>query len=49
MICPTGDAGGLAVSRSRREKKSKAGRMSALEQLRKAKKGEKFKYEVMKG
>lgn len=37
---------GLAVSRSRREKKEKAGRKSALEQLKRAKKGEKVKYEV---
>jgi len=35
------------VSRSRREKREKVGRTSALEQLRKAKKGEKIKYEVM--
>ncbi|KAM6977643.1 DNA polymerase alpha catalytic subunit [Aplochiton taeniatus] len=41
-----GDACGLAVSRSRREKKEKVGRKSALEQLRKAKRGEKVKYEV---
>uniref|UniRef100_A0A3Q1H2T1 DNA polymerase n=1 Tax=Acanthochromis polyacanthus TaxID=80966 RepID=A0A3Q1H2T1_9TELE len=33
-------------SRSRREKREKVGRKSALEQLRKAKKGEKIKYEV---
>ena len=43
----TGDTGGLAASRSRREKKAKTGRASALEQLRKAKKGEKLKYEVI--
>lgn len=40
------DACGLAKSRSRREKKEKVGRKSALEQLKKAKKGEKIKYEV---
>uniref|UniRef100_A0AAQ5ZGX6 DNA polymerase n=1 Tax=Amphiprion ocellaris TaxID=80972 RepID=A0AAQ5ZGX6_AMPOC len=40
------DACGLAKSRSRREKREKVGRKSALEQLRKAKKGEKIKYEV---
>nr|XP_057915854.1 DNA polymerase alpha catalytic subunit isoform X2 [Doryrhamphus excisus] len=41
-----GDACGLAKSRSRREKKEKVGRKSALEQLKKAKRGEKVKYEV---
>lgn len=44
-----GDDGGdtgLARSRSRREKREKVGRKSALEQLKKAKKGEKIKYEV---
>ncbi|XP_043959846.1 DNA polymerase alpha catalytic subunit isoform X2 [Gambusia affinis] len=41
-----GDACGLAKSRSRREKREKVGRKSALEQLKKAKKGEKIKYEV---
>ncbi|XP_017283871.1 DNA polymerase alpha catalytic subunit isoform X2 [Kryptolebias marmoratus] len=41
-----GDAGGLAKSRSRREKREKAGRKSALEQLKKAKMGQKIKYEV---
>ncbi|XP_034428633.1 DNA polymerase alpha catalytic subunit isoform X1 [Hippoglossus hippoglossus] len=41
-----GDSCGLARSRSRREKKEKLGRKSALEQLKKAKKGEKVKYEV---
>ncbi|XP_018616727.1 DNA polymerase alpha catalytic subunit isoform X1 [Scleropages formosus] len=41
-----GDACGLAVSRSRRERKDKAGRKAALEQLKKAMKGEKVKYEV---
>ncbi|XP_077592507.1 DNA polymerase alpha catalytic subunit isoform X2 [Stigmatopora nigra] len=41
-----GDGCGLAKSRSRREKKEKVGRRSALEQLKKAKRGEKVKYEV---
>ncbi|XP_020508693.2 DNA polymerase alpha catalytic subunit [Labrus bergylta] len=41
-----GDACGLAKSRSRREKREKVGRKSALEQLKKAKMGEKIKYEV---
>lgn len=41
-----GDACGLARSRSRREKREKVGRKSALEQLKRAKKGEKVKYEV---
>ncbi|XP_015196960.2 DNA polymerase alpha catalytic subunit isoform X1 [Lepisosteus oculatus] len=41
-----GDSCGIAVSRSRREKKEKTGRRSALEQLKRAKKGEKVKYEV---
>ncbi|XP_069007702.1 DNA polymerase alpha catalytic subunit isoform X1 [Embiotoca jacksoni] len=41
-----GDACGLAKSRSRREKREKVGRRSALEQLKKAKMGEKIKYEV---
>ncbi|XP_068200124.1 DNA polymerase alpha catalytic subunit [Antennarius striatus] len=40
------DACGLAKSRSRREKREKVGRKSALEQLKKAKRGEKIKYEV---
>lgn len=40
------DTCGLASSRSRREKKEKVGRKSALEQLKRAKKGEKVKYEV---
>lgn len=34
------------MGRSRREKKEKTGRKSALEQLKRAKKGEKVKYEV---
>ncbi|KAB5533294.1 hypothetical protein PHYPO_G00130120 [Pangasianodon hypophthalmus] len=37
---------GLAASRSRRERKEKVGRKSALEQIKRAKKGEKVKYEV---
>ncbi|XP_031439703.1 DNA polymerase alpha catalytic subunit [Clupea harengus] len=41
-----GDACGLAPTRSRREKKEKVGRKSALEQLKRAKKGEKVKYEL---
>ncbi|TSK98505.1 DNA polymerase alpha catalytic subunit [Bagarius yarrelli] len=41
-----GAACGLATSRSRREKKEKVGRKSALEQIKRAKKGEKVKYEV---
>ncbi|XP_033988518.1 LOW QUALITY PROTEIN: DNA polymerase alpha catalytic subunit [Trematomus bernacchii] len=45
---PDAEAGGLAMSRSRREKKEKTGRKSALEQLKKAKRGEKIKYEVEK-
>ncbi|XP_036414647.1 DNA polymerase alpha catalytic subunit [Colossoma macropomum] len=40
------DSCGLAASRSRREKREKVGRKSALEQLKRAKKGEKLKYEV---
>uniref|UniRef100_A0A8D3E841 DNA polymerase n=1 Tax=Scophthalmus maximus TaxID=52904 RepID=A0A8D3E841_SCOMX len=40
------EACGLAKSRSRREKREKVGRKSALEQLKKAKMGEKVKYEV---
>ncbi|KAA0704573.1 DNA polymerase alpha catalytic subunit [Triplophysa tibetana] len=40
------DTCGIASSRSRREKKEKVGRKSALEQLKRAKKGEKVKYEV---
>ncbi|XP_068566425.1 DNA polymerase alpha catalytic subunit [Cebidichthys violaceus] len=41
-----GDPCGLARSRSKREKREKVGRKSALEQLKKAKLGEKIKYEV---
>lgn len=41
-----GDTCGLAKSRSRREKRAKSGRLSALDQLKKAKKGEKIKYKV---
>ena len=36
----------FAVSRSRREKKSRKGRQEALERLKKVKAGEKIKYEV---
>ncbi|KAM9839703.1 DNA polymerase alpha catalytic subunit [Aulostomus maculatus] len=47
MDTPGGeDECGLARSRSRREKREKVGRKSALEQLKKAKRGEKVKYEV---
>ena len=45
FLSPENDCG-LAVGRSRREKKEKTGRKSALEQLKRAKKGEKVKYEV---
>ena len=47
MSLDAGDACGLAPTRSRREKKEKVGRKSALEQLKRAKKGEKVKYEVI--
>uniref|UniRef100_A0AAR2JSV1 DNA-directed DNA polymerase n=1 Tax=Pygocentrus nattereri TaxID=42514 RepID=A0AAR2JSV1_PYGNA len=40
------DSCGIAATRSRREKREKVGRKSALEQLKRAKKGEKVKYEV---
>ncbi|KAI4889009.1 hypothetical protein NFI96_021924 [Prochilodus magdalenae] len=40
------DSCGIAATRSRREKREKVGRKSALEQLKKAKKGEKLKYEI---
>ncbi|KAM3936321.1 DNA polymerase alpha catalytic subunit [Leptodactylus fuscus] len=40
------DSGSFAASRSRREKTEKKGRKEALEKLRKAKCGEKVKYEV---
>uniref|UniRef100_H0XAR0 DNA polymerase n=1 Tax=Otolemur garnettii TaxID=30611 RepID=H0XAR0_OTOGA len=40
------DSGSFVASRARREKKSKKGRQEALERLKKAKAGEKFKYEV---
>ncbi|XP_063339410.1 DNA polymerase alpha catalytic subunit isoform X1 [Pelmatolapia mariae] len=50
MDAPDGDDGseacGLAKTRSRREKRERVGRKSALEQLKKAKMGEKIKYEV---
>uniref|UniRef100_A0A674EPE6 Polymerase (DNA directed), alpha 1 n=1 Tax=Salmo trutta TaxID=8032 RepID=A0A674EPE6_SALTR len=45
FLSPENDCG-LAMGRSRREKKEKTGRKSALEQLKRAKKGEKVKYEV---
>ncbi|CAM4722751.1 unnamed protein product [Leuciscus chuanchicus] len=44
--CDASDTCGIAATRSRREKKEKVGRKSALEQIKRAKKGEKFKYEV---
>ncbi|KAL0587906.1 DNA polymerase alpha catalytic subunit [Plecturocebus cupreus] len=40
------DSGSFVASRARREKKSKKGRQEALERLKKAKAGEKCKYEV---
>ncbi|XP_075710123.1 DNA polymerase alpha catalytic subunit isoform X2 [Rhinoderma darwinii] len=40
------DSGSFVASRSRREKIEKTGRKAALEKLRKAKSGEKVKYEV---
>ncbi|XP_062939609.1 DNA polymerase alpha catalytic subunit isoform X2 [Cynocephalus volans] len=40
------DSGSFIASRARREKKSKKGRQEALERLKKAKAGEKYKYEV---
>uniref|UniRef100_A0A2R9CIE5 DNA polymerase n=1 Tax=Pan paniscus TaxID=9597 RepID=A0A2R9CIE5_PANPA len=40
------DSGSFVSSRARREKKSKKGRQEALERLKKAKAGEKYKYEV---
>ncbi|XP_006835733.1 PREDICTED: DNA polymerase alpha catalytic subunit [Chrysochloris asiatica] len=40
------DSESFVISRSRREKKSKKGRQEALERLKKAKAGEKYKYEV---
>ncbi|XP_028935411.1 DNA polymerase alpha catalytic subunit [Ornithorhynchus anatinus] len=47
LSLPAGpDAGGFAASRSRREKRSARGRREALERLKKAKAGEKLKYEV---
>uniref|UniRef100_A0A672SU74 DNA polymerase n=1 Tax=Sinocyclocheilus grahami TaxID=75366 RepID=A0A672SU74_SINGR len=46
IVSYTSDTCGIATSRSRREKKEKVGRKSALEQLKRAKKGEKVKYEV---
>ncbi|KAM9204834.1 DNA polymerase alpha catalytic subunit [Mergus octosetaceus] len=40
------EVGSFAASRSRREKKSRRGQQEALERLKKAKAGEKLKYEV---
>ncbi|XP_074248318.1 DNA polymerase alpha catalytic subunit isoform X1 [Saimiri boliviensis] len=40
------DSGSFVASRARREKKSKKGCQEALEKLKKAKAGEKYKYEV---
>ncbi|XP_054978992.1 DNA polymerase alpha catalytic subunit [Sorex araneus] len=40
------DSENLVTSRSRREKKTKKGRQEALERLKRAKAGEKYKYEV---
>ncbi|NXT58196.1 DPOLA polymerase, partial [Pluvianellus socialis] len=40
------ESGSFAASRSRREKKSRRGQQAALERLKKAKAGEKIKYEV---
>ncbi|XP_075815002.1 DNA polymerase alpha catalytic subunit isoform X2 [Microtus pennsylvanicus] len=40
------DSASFVASRARREKKSKKGRQEALERLKKAKAGEKYKYEV---
>ncbi|NWX21155.1 DPOLA polymerase, partial [Aegotheles bennettii] len=42
----THEPGSFAASRSRREKKSRRGRQEALERLKKAKAGEKIKYQV---
>ncbi|KAI2598933.1 DNA polymerase alpha 1, catalytic subunit [Homo sapiens] len=41
------DSGSFVSSRARREKKSKKGRQEALERLKKAKAGEKYKYEMV--
>uniref|UniRef100_A0A674HWU5 DNA polymerase n=1 Tax=Terrapene triunguis TaxID=2587831 RepID=A0A674HWU5_9SAUR len=46
VLGTTSDSGSFALSRSRREKKSKKGHQEALELLKKAKAGEKVKYEV---
>uniref|UniRef100_A0A8C2YEZ1 DNA polymerase n=1 Tax=Coturnix japonica TaxID=93934 RepID=A0A8C2YEZ1_COTJA len=45
LTCNIG-SGSFATSRSRRERKSKRGQQEALERLKKAKAGEKLKYEV---
>lgn len=46
LFSAVSDSGSLVASRARREKKSKKGRQEALERLKKAKAGEKYKYEV---
>ncbi|KAG9485685.1 hypothetical protein GDO78_008663 [Eleutherodactylus coqui] len=46
LLLDMADSGSFAASRSRREKTEKKGRKEALEKLRKAKCGEKVKYEV---
>lgn len=46
LFLAVSDSGSLVASRARREKKSKKGRQEALERLKKAKAGEKYKYEV---
>lgn len=40
------ESGSFAASRSRRERKNRRGQQEALERLKKAKAGEKLKYEV---
>lgn len=40
------ESGSFAASRSRRERKNRKGQQEALERLKKAKAGEKLKYEV---
>ncbi|KAH0507680.1 DNA polymerase alpha catalytic subunit [Microtus ochrogaster] len=46
MAAAVSDSVSFVASRARREKKSKKGRQEALERLKKAKAGEKYKYEV---